>query len=84
MENGDILENFFILLIISSFFDEDLAMDHANKLAANGNSPMVIPPFASHRFWRVAIAEYNSIADAQNQIGQYKADYGDDIWPLKY
>lgn len=71
-------------VVISSFFDEDLAMDHANKLADEGQSPYVIPPFADHRFWRVGIAEYNTMSDAQSQIGQYTADFGDDIWPLKY
>lgn len=71
-------------VIVGSFFDDDLATDFANELAVKGRSPMVIPPFGASRFHRVAIAEFNSFKDAQQGIEEYKAEFGADIWPLRY
>ncbi len=71
-------------IVVGSFFDDDLAMDFAQKLSANSKSPIVIPPFGESQFYRVAIAEFNSFGDARAGIGNYKAEYGQDIWPLRY
>lgn len=71
-------------VVIGSFFDGDLAEDYAKELSAEGKSPYVIPPFKDYRFYRVAIAEYNSFADAQSDLDTYKAEYGNDIWTLRY
>ena len=71
-------------VIIGSFFDEDLAMDYAKELSADSKSPIIIHPFAEHRFYRVAIAEFNSFADAKVGIESFKSEYGADIWPLRY
>ncbi|RED94916.1 SPOR domain-containing protein [Marinoscillum furvescens] len=71
-------------IVIGSFFDDDLAMDYARELSAEGKSPFVIPPFKDHRFHRVAIAEYNSFSDASASVEGFKTEYGPDIWPLKY
>ena len=71
-------------IVIGSFVDEDLADDYAGQLAANGQSPIVIPPFDNHRFYRVAIASYGTYADANAAIDNYKADFGEDIWALRY
>ena len=74
--------NFYI--VVASFVDEDLAMDHANKLAADGRSPSVIPPFGKAITTRVAIRGYGSLAQAQNEVGNYRSEFGQDIWILKY
>ncbi len=71
-------------VIIGSFVDEDLAGDYATELAGTGKSPIIIPPFDNHRFYRVAIAAYSSFADANNAVNDYKAEYGDDVWALRY
>lgn len=71
-------------IVIGSFVDEDLADDYATELATAGQSPLVIPPFDNHRFYRVAIASYASFSDANDAIADYKADYGEDIWALRY
>ena len=71
-------------IIVSSFFDDDLAQDFASKLSKDGRSPIVIPPFGESRFYRVAIAEYNSFADAKAGLEGFKAEFGQDIWPLRY
>ena len=71
-------------VVIGSFFDGDLAMDFAKELSADGKSPIIIPPFRDSRFYRVAIAEFNSFKDAQGGLESLKGEYGSDIWPLRY
>lgn len=71
-------------VIIASFVDGDLALDHANKLASDGNSPYVIPPFNNGLYYRVAIAEFQTFADATQNISRYKEEFGQDIWTLRY
>lgn len=71
-------------VIIGSFFDGDQANDFAQKLAKDGKSPMIIPPFRDYRFYRVSVAEFNSFKDAQANLDSYKSEYGEDIWPLRY
>ncbi|MEM6737436.1 MAG: SPOR domain-containing protein [Bacteroidota bacterium] len=74
--------NYYI--VIASFLDEDLAMDYSQKLAAEEKSPTVIPSFGRAITTRVAIMGYSSLSQAQNEIGNYKGEYGKDIWILKY
>lgn len=71
-------------LIIASFFDGDMAQDYAKELSDEGKSPFVIPPFKEHRYYRVAIAEYDNFTDAKSGIESYKAEYEVDVWPLRY
>ncbi len=71
-------------IIISSFIDEDLAMDHAKKLAADGESPIIIPPFRDYRFYRVAVAEFESFTDANNNLLSYQDRFGGEVWALRY
>jgi len=71
-------------VIVGSFFDDDLATDYASKLASEGKSPMVIPPFNDSRFYRVAIAGFDSFKDAQQSLDGYKSEYGSDVWTLRY
>lgn len=71
-------------VIIASFFDGDMAQDHANALSAAGKSPYIIPPFNDYRFYRVAIAEFETFNDAKTSLEGYKSEYGADVWPLRY
>lgn len=71
-------------VIIASFVDEDIAMDYANKLAGEGKSPSIIPPYGNGLFNRVAIAGYPTIAAAMQGIDVFKGEYGEDVWVLKY
>ncbi len=71
-------------VVIGSFFDGDLAMDYAKVLAQNGNSPQIIPPFRDYRFYRVAIAEFNSFKEAESQAPSYAEQFGREAWPLRY
>lgn len=71
-------------IIIASFFDGDMADDYAKKLSGEGKSPYIIPPFKDHRFYRVAIAEYENFIDAKDNLATYQGQYGADVWPLRY
>lgn len=71
-------------VVIGSFFDGDLAMDYAKVLAQNGHSPQIIPPFRDYRFYRVAIAEFNTFVDAEAQAPSYAEQFGREAWPLRY
>lgn len=71
-------------VIISSNVDDDLLMDHAKKLSAQGVSSKIIPPFGKVTFYRLAIAEGNTYREAQAKADQMKGDHGDGLWVLKY
>ncbi len=71
-------------IIIGSFIDGDLAEDYAQELAGLGQSPTIIPPFDDHRFYRVAIASFSSFDQANGALVEFKAEYGEDIWALRY
>ncbi|WP_258104966.1 SPOR domain-containing protein [Marinoscillum sp. MHG1-6] len=71
-------------VVVGSFFDGDMADDFANELSGQGKSPYVIPPFKEHRFYRVAIAEFDTFGDARDNLGTYQAEFGPDVWALRY
>ena len=71
-------------VIVGSFIDEDLAGDYATELADSGKSPFVIPPFDDHRFYRIGIASYGSFAEAISAVSDFKGEFGDDVWALRY
>lgn len=71
-------------VVIGSFFDEDIANDYAQKLADQGSSPYVIPPFNNSRYYRIAIAEFDNFKDANNSVATFTEQYGKEAWPLRY
>ena len=71
-------------VIISSNIDEDIAMDNANKLAGQGLDMKVLQPVPSKPYYRVAVAEYQSVNSALDDLPDLKSKYGSDIWVLKY
>lgn len=71
-------------VVIGSFFDEDIAGDYAQKLADQGSSPYIIPPFNNSRYYRVAIAEFDNFKDANGSVATYTEQYGKEAWPLRY
>ena len=71
-------------IIIGSFLDADKAMRYATKFSNAGKSPSVISPFGKAVTHRVAIASYSTFAKAQKAIDGFKAEYGQDIWILRY
>ena len=71
-------------VIIASSVDGDLANDYAKKLSGEGMSPTIIPPFGSTMFYRTALQDFDSFAEAQSKADELKATYGDGLWVLKY
>jgi hypothetical protein len=71
-------------VVVGSFYDEDMASDYAKKLADNGTSAYIIPPFGKSKFNRVAIAETETFADATSKATELAGEYNEQPWPLKY
>lgn len=71
-------------VVIHSDLDDDLLMDYAKKLSAQGTSSTIIPPSGKKRFFRLAVGDYETFADAQTNADQMKATYGSGIWVFKY
>jgi hypothetical protein len=71
-------------VVVSSDIDDDLIMDYAKKLSANGTSTQIIPPYGKTKFSRLAVGNFDSFAEAQTSADGLKATYGDGIWVIKY
>ncbi|MBU2916157.1 SPOR domain-containing protein [Reichenbachiella agariperforans] len=71
-------------IVIASFIDDDLAMDYAKELSAEGKGVKVISPFGNAKRFRVSVADYSTYGDAASQLGSFKSEYGDQVWALKY
>lgn len=71
-------------VVIGSAIDDDLINDYAKKLSEKGVSSKIIPPFGKVKFFRIAVADGDSFAGAQETANSMKAEYGDAVWVLKY
>ena len=63
------LDKYF--LIMASFFDNDLAFDYAEKLILSESNVIIIPPFNTGKFTRVAL-EYETLDKANIGLDKYK------------
>ena len=71
-------------LIVASFLDKDLAIDYSNELTLSGSKVIIIPPFSKSRFTRVALGEYETLETASVGINNYKDEFNEQLWVLKY
>lgn len=71
-------------VVVSSSIDGDLAMDYAQKMAAEGNSPRLIQPFGKDKFYRVALGDYDSWDSAVSASSTFSTTDGSPVWVLKY
>ncbi len=71
-------------VVIHSDLDDDLLMDFARKLSAQGTSLSIIPPTGKKKFYRLTLGNYDTFADAQADADQMKATYGTGLWVIKY
>lgn len=71
-------------VVIGSFIDVDLAMDLGKELAAKGVSTTLISPYSKKKLYRLAVANYGSSAEASSAANDLKAEYGENLWVLKY
>ena len=74
--------NYYV--IISSSLDEDLAADYAKELAGDGMNTKLLAPSGNNKFHRVAVAGFDTWADAQSKADELKGQFGDNIWVVKY
>ena len=71
-------------VVIGSFIDVDLATDLGKELAAKGVSTKLISPFSKKRLFRLCVADYGTFGDASAGADNLKAEYGENLWVLKY
>ncbi|MEZ4972533.1 MAG: hypothetical protein R2820_04450 [Cyclobacteriaceae bacterium] len=71
-------------VVISSAIDDDLVMDYARKLSKQGVGTKIIPPFGKTKFYRLAIADHDTYAQAQSNADDVKGNYGNEVWVVRY
>ena len=71
-------------LIVASFLDNDLAFDYAEKLILSGSNVMIIPPFSTSKFTRVALLEHETLDKVKIGLDKYKDEFDEQLWVLKY
>ena len=71
-------------VVVTSNVDDDLLMDYAKKLSAKGVSSKIIPPFGNVKFFRLAIADFDTYNAAQSSADGSKAEYGTGLWVIRY
>lgn len=71
-------------VVVASAIDDDLIMDYANQLSEKGISSKIIPPFGKSKFYRIAVADGGTFAEAQGIADSRKPDFTDALWVLKY
>ncbi len=71
-------------VIVASAIDDDLLMDYAKKLAKQGKKPVILAPRGKTKFYRLAIADFQSLNDAALRAEELKADFGQDVWVKRY
>jgi hypothetical protein len=71
-------------VIIASYIDRDLGMDYGKKLLKRHPYITLISPAKGKHFYRLAIDQGATFAAASEKVAALKADYGDQLWVLKY
>ena len=70
-------------LILASFFDNDLAFDYAEELILSESNVIIISPFSTSKFTRVAL-EYETLDKAKIGLDKYRDEFAEQLWVLKY
>lgn len=70
--------------IVGSFIDGDLARDYAQQLADKGVNATIIEPSGNRKFYRLGVADANALADLETRLPEFKAEYGENVWIVKY
>ncbi|MGB3183456.1 MAG: SPOR domain-containing protein [Cyclobacteriaceae bacterium] len=71
-------------VVVSSFFDGDMAKDYADKLSNDGVNVSIILPSGKNKFHRVAVDDFDSYAAAVDKAEELKATYGNETWAVRY
>jgi len=71
-------------VVLASSVDGDLIMDYARKLRSKGISTHILKPYGSVKFTRLTMGDFDSYASAQNSADAAKAEYGGNLWVIRY
>jgi hypothetical protein len=71
-------------VVVTSDIDDDLLMDFAVKLSKKGVSSKIIPPVGESKFYRLAIADFDTYNAAQTSADGSKGEYGPALWVMRY
>jgi len=71
-------------VVAVSSVDDDLLMDEAQRMSANGVSTKIIPPFGKWKFYRLSISDYETFPLAQASVEETKGNYGGQLWVMRY
>ena len=71
-------------IVIESFVDSDMATDYGKELETKGFSTALLSPRGKRKFHRLTMGDFGSFVDAQEGANKLKAEFGEDLWVLKY
>jgi hypothetical protein len=71
-------------IVVGSFIDDDLAMDHSKLLNSQGINTYLIEPINNNKFYRLAIGNFGTWGEAVENLDELKFNFGQDIWVLKF
>jgi predicted nucleic acid-binding Zn-ribbon protein len=71
-------------IVIESFVDSDMAADYGKELATKGFSTALLSPQGKRKFHRLTVGDYETFVAAQEEANRLKAEFGEDLWVLKY
>ena len=72
-------------VVISASIDSDLANDYAMKLSQQGVQCTIVgPPIERKGYYKLSVADFESLAEASTKMEELKGTYGSEIWVLKY
>ncbi len=72
-------------IIIGSFVDEDLSMDFGNKMMEDSIGIRILSPTGrAPLMHRVAVADFADFSEAMGMLEQFRSNYGENTWVLKY
>ncbi len=72
-------------VVISSSIDSDLANDYAKKLTLQGVQCTILsPPIERKGYFKLSVADFESLEEANTKMEELKGTYGTEIWVLKY
>ena len=71
-------------VIAGSFIDGDLAQDYAEELAKKGMDAKIIEPSGTRKFYRLSVKDGESLVDLQAELDSLRAEFGENVWIVKY
>ncbi len=71
-------------VVVGSFIDEDMALDYSARLNRQNKNTYLVYPYGEIAFYRLAIGEYATLAQAVEVLEEHQANYKENLWVLKY